>query len=53
MLLVTIQHQTSLLIESLTDRSIGGNADFINGGGIGNTEGRVKVHNIWEDNWED
>ena len=51
MLIVTLQHRTNLLIESLTDKSVGGNADFVNGGGMGDTEGRVKEHSLWDDNW--
>ncbi|MBO7138338.1 MAG: hypothetical protein J6V92_07730 [Bacteroidaceae bacterium] len=49
MLIVTIQH-TSLLMGSL-DNKVGGNADMNYGGGKGDTEGRVKEHSIWEDDW--
>lgn len=50
MLSVTIQH-TGLLMQSITDRRIGGNADFTNGGGNGATEGRAKEHSVWDENW--
>lgn len=50
MLGVTIHH-SGLLMQSITDRMIGGNADFTNGGGRGDTEGRVKEHSAWDDEW--
>ena len=54
MLNVILQHKSSLLTESLTDRRIGGNADFVNGGGMGgDTEARVKDYNIWDDFWDE
>lgn len=55
MLNVTLQLQSSLLTESrLTNKDIGGNADFVNGGASsGDTEARVKEYNIWEHGWSE
>lgn len=52
--IVAIQH-TTLLMQSLESKT-GGNADFnyVGGKGESNTgysEGRVKEHSPWEDDW--
>ena len=50
-LIVTIQHTTTLLIQSL-DNKTGGNADFYySGASSGDVEGRVKEYNLWDDEW--
>lgn len=52
MLIIVIQH-TTLLMESL-DSKVENNANFIYGGGKGeDAEGRVKEHNLWNDDWNE
>ena len=52
MLIVTLQQQTNLLNNSLTDRTIGGNTDFVNGGGMGSdTESSTKEETVWDLEW--
>lgn len=55
MLIVTLQHTTQLMVESL-GTEVGGNADFNYAGGRGASdldysEGRVKEHSLWDEDW--
>lgn len=34
-----------------SDRREGGNADFVNGGGMGDTEGRTREQSVWDEEW--
>lgn len=51
MLIVAMQPIGSLLTTSLTDKTVGGNADFVYGGGKGDVDARVKENSIWDNEW--
>lgn len=52
MLIIEILH-TKPLASSIDD-GVGGNSEFYySGGSSGDTEGRVKQHSIWDDNWDE